>query len=84
MLWRKVGNYFFYLKKSKQYTNGVAPVYFRITVDGIEREMSTKLQVDPGKWSASAQRLVGKSDIVKATNDYIEVLQTKAIQARLI
>lgn len=72
----------FYLKKPKLYTNGAVPVYFRITVDGIEREMSTKLQVDPGKWLASAQRLLGKSDIVKATNDYIEVLQTKAIQAR--
>lgn len=57
-------------------------IYFRITVDGVEREMSTKLQADPEKWSSDANRLVGRSDSVKAINDCLDVLYTKAIQAR--
>src|SRR5690349_12991880 len=72
----------FYPKKPRNYRGGNIPVYFRITVDGIEREMSTKLQVDPSKWSAQAQRLTGKTESVKAVNDYLDVLHTKAIQGR--
>ena len=32
----------FYLKKPKDYKNGPVPIYLRITVDGVEKEMSTK------------------------------------------
>lgn len=72
----------FYLKRPKNYKSGVAPIYFRITVDGIEREMSTKLQADPEKWSTDANRLTGRTDAIKAVNDCLDVLHTKAIQAR--
>lgn len=72
----------FYPKKPKGYKSGNVPIYFRITVDGIERELSTRLQVDPEKWSSEANRLMGRTDAVKAVNDYLDVLYTKAIQAR--
>jgi site-specific recombinase XerD len=72
----------FYLKKPKHYKEGNVPIYFRITVDGVEREISTKLDADPSKWSTQANRLVGKSEAVKSINDYLDVLQTRAINAR--
>jgi hypothetical protein len=72
----------FYPKKPKGYKLGNVPIYFRITVDGIEREISTKFSVDPLKWSTEANRLLGKSDTVKAVNDCLDMLQSKAIQAR--
>lgn len=72
----------FYLKKTKQYTEGGITIYLRITVDGIRREISTRLQVDPKKWSTKAHQLLGKSDAAKAVNDCLDVLKTKAIQAR--
>ncbi|MFT3751320.1 MAG: Arm DNA-binding domain-containing protein [Agriterribacter sp.] len=52
----------FYLKKPKYYTSGLVPIYFRITVDGLEREMSTRLKADPGKWSSKAQHISGKTE----------------------
>lgn len=72
----------FYPKKPKGYKSGNVPIYFRITVDGIERELSTRLRVDPEKWSSEGNRLTGRTDAVKAVNDYLDVLHTKAIQAR--
>jgi len=72
----------FYLKKPKGHKDGNLPIYFRITVDGIGREISTRLQVAPEKWSAEANRLTGKTEAAKAVNDYLNVLHTKAIQAR--
>src|SRR5690606_34764042 len=72
----------FYLKKPGYYVSGPVPIYMRITVDGIEREMSTKLQADPEKWSSEANRLTGKSDLTKAINDALDTLEAKAIQAR--
>jgi len=72
----------FYLKKPKDYITGPIPIYFRITVDGVEREISAKLKADPDKWSSDAQRITGKSEVTKAVNDCLDVLQAKAIQAR--
>lgn len=72
----------FYLKKRKNYPDQPVPIYFRITVDRIEREICTKLNVDPSKWSTQSQRLSGRTDAAKAVNDCLDVLYTKAIQAR--
>ncbi|WP_376749063.1 MULTISPECIES: Arm DNA-binding domain-containing protein [Sphingobacterium] len=37
----------FYLKKPKNYVNGPKPIYIRITVDGIPKEVSTGRERDP-------------------------------------
>ena len=74
----------FYLKKRKNYPDQPAPIYFRITVDRIEKEICTKLNVDPAKWPTKSQRLAGRTDVVKAVNNCLDVLYTKAIQARTL
>ncbi len=72
----------FYLKKPNNYNSGAIPIYLRITVDGVRREISTSLQVDPAKWSAVARRVTGKSEAIKPVNEFLDMLQAKAIQAR--
>jgi len=32
----------FYIRKPKSYTDGLLPIYLRITIDGIPKEISTK------------------------------------------
>ena len=56
----------FYLKKSKVCKAGEAHIYIRITVNGTIAEISKKRKCDPQKWNASAGRLNGKSDSIKA------------------
>jgi hypothetical protein len=42
----------FYLKKPKNYSKGEIPIYLRITVDGISKELSVKRSCDPGRWNS--------------------------------
>ena len=55
----------FYLKKPKNYLKGPMPIYVRITVDGIPKEISTSRQCDPDRWNANAGRVNGTKEDVK-------------------
>ena len=70
-------DFIFYPKKPKNYISGPAKVYLRITIDGRRAETATARVVDPGLWNPVAQRLNGKSLDIKATNRYIDILQSK-------
>jgi site-specific recombinase XerD len=73
----------FYLKKPKNYLKGALPIYLRITVDGIPKEISTGRQCDPDRWNSNAGRVYGTKEDVKALNTYLDTLQTKVHEARL-
>ena len=49
----------FYLKKQKNYTSGLAPVYLRITVDGERAEVTTNRECEPEKWNSHSGRATG-------------------------
>jgi site-specific recombinase XerD len=72
----------FYLKKPKNYESGPVPVYLRITVDGVEKEISTKRSWDPNRWNIKANRASGTKEDSKTLNEYLDVLQNKAYDAR--
>ncbi|MBB1644622.1 Arm DNA-binding domain-containing protein [Sphingobacterium sp. UME9] len=67
----------FYLKKSKNYVSGPKPIYMRITVDGIPKEVSTGRECDPSKWSSKANRMKGTTEAVKTLNTYLYALASK-------
>src|SRR5437764_15287083 len=73
----------FYLKKPKNYQKGLMPIYLRITVDEIAKEISTGRQCDPDRWNANACRVYGTKQDVKSLNAYLDTLQAKVHQARL-
>ena len=72
----------FYLKKSKTYRKGPMPIYMRITVDGIRKEISTSRQCDPDRWNANAGRVTGTKEDVKLLNAYLDTIQTKVYEVR--
>ncbi|MGJ1536286.1 site-specific integrase [Sphingobacterium multivorum] len=67
----------FYLKKPKNYVNGPKPIYMRITVDGIPKEVSTGRECDPSKWNSKANRVKGTIEAVKTLNSYLDTLVGK-------
>ncbi len=73
---------FFYLKKPKGFSEGEAPVYLRITVNGDVTELSTKRKYSPLKWSKKAGRAEGKTNEAKSLNAYLDVLQRKVYEIR--
>jgi site-specific recombinase XerD len=72
----------FYLKKPKNYLKGSMPIYLRITVDGIPKEISTGRQCDPARWNANADRCNGTKEDAKSLNAFLDILQTKVYEVR--
>lgn len=72
----------FYLKKPKDYVKGIIPIYLRITVDGIPKELSTKRSCDPNRWNPAAERVSGTKEDARALNAYLDTLQAKAYEAK--
>jgi site-specific recombinase XerD len=65
----------FYVKRSKINTEGLAPIYLRITIDGARTEISSKRYVKPDQWSANRQKLTGNSEDVRSVNAYLKTLE---------
>jgi site-specific recombinase XerD len=72
----------FYLKKPKNYEKGNLPIYLRITVDGIPKEISTGRECGSERWNAHAQRVSGTKEESKALNAYLDTLQAKVYEAK--
>ncbi|PNQ72791.1 recombinase [Hanstruepera neustonica] len=72
----------FYLKKSKVDAQGKSPIYLRITVDGKRTEISTKRTIEPERWSAEANKAIGRTEDVRELNAYLDSLTTKVYQSQ--
>jgi len=72
----------FYLKKRTDVTNEEIPVYLRITVDGIAREVSIKRSCAPGKWATAAGKMSGKTQEAADFNRYLDTLRQKVFEAK--
>ena len=71
----------FYLKKQKNYTSGLAPVYLRITVDGERAEVTTNRECEPEKWNSHSGRATGTKENIKSLNAFPDNLQSDAYEA---
>lgn len=73
----------FYLKKPKNYVSGQKPIYMRITVDGIPKEVSTGKDCEPAKWISKANRAKGTKEEVKTLNTYLDTVEHKVADLHL-
>ncbi len=71
----KTFNLLFFIKKNKIRTNGTAPIYLRITVDGKAAEIAAKRYIDPKKWDNKSQKAVGNTQEAKTLNTYLKTLE---------
>jgi hypothetical protein len=59
----------FYLKKPRDYAKGERPIYLRITVDGVPKEMSIQRSWDPDRWNSDTGRAaVNKASTRRTAN----------------
>jgi site-specific recombinase XerD len=73
----------FYLKKPKKYISGPKPIYMRITLDGLPREISTGKNCDPSRWNSKANRVNGTNEEIKTINAYLDALANKLANIHL-
>ncbi len=67
----------FYAKRAKANSNGLIPIYLRVTVDGQRIEVSTKRFVEGSKWSVEQGRMKGNSAEAHSINCYLDILKGK-------
>ena len=70
-------NLLFYVKKAKINSQGEAPIYLRITIDGKVSEISTKRCVKPAQWNSKGQKVTGNTESVKSLNFYLKTFEQK-------
>ncbi|MFD2938543.1 site-specific integrase [Flavobacterium notoginsengisoli] len=66
----------FYLKVPRNESK-IRSVYFRITIDGIPKEASTRRQWDIERWNQKNERAVGTKEDAKSLNFFLDSLTTK-------
>lgn len=71
----------FYMKKQKNYQEGSAPIYMRITVNGKRSEVTTGRECPPERWNAAAGRVNGTKEEVRTFNAFLDDLTKKVYEA---
>jgi hypothetical protein len=64
----------FYLKTGKLNAKGQAPVYLRITLNGLRTEISTNQSILPVNWNKCTERVKGNSEETRILNNYLDTL----------
>lgn len=58
----------FYVKETKKNSNGEAPIYLRITINGERAEVSTSRRINPDMWDKASERVAGRSEPARIIN----------------
>ncbi|MBS1520650.1 MAG: hypothetical protein JST50_06630 [Bacteroidetes bacterium] len=74
----------FYVKRSKINAEGLAPVYPRITIDGVRIEISSKRYVKPDQWSTNRQKINDTSEDVRSVNAYLKTLEHEVYEVHRV
>ncbi|RNL52635.1 site-specific integrase [Pedobacter jejuensis] len=71
----------FYMKKQKNYTKGIAPIYMRITVNGKRAESATGRYCEPERWNSKSGRSIGTKEDSRLLNSFLDQLQNMVYEA---
>ena len=66
----------FYLKRKKMTSDGKVPIYVRLTIDGLEEEMSTGIKVNPIHWENSFKMVTSQDKNYEAFNKALSKMKT--------
>ena len=73
----------FYAKKAKTASNGLIPIYTRITVNGKRIELSTNRFVENSKWSTEAGKIKGMSEEARSINNHLDLIKNQIRDAEM-
>ncbi|AZA60096.1 site-specific integrase [Chryseobacterium indoltheticum] len=80
----KTFNLLFFIKKNKIRTNGTAPIYLRITIDGKAADIAAKRYIDPQKWDGKAHKALGNTQEAKTLNLYLKTLEQRVYDSHYL
>jgi site-specific recombinase XerD len=66
----------FYLKRKKMTADGKVPIYARLTIDGLEEEISTGIKVNPDYWENSLKMVIPRDKNYETSNKALNKMKT--------
>lgn len=70
----------FSLKAAKQTPDGKAPIYVRLTINGIRKEIATNLKVDPKVWNQKFGIVVSRDRLSLELNKRLDIIRMKVME----
>ena len=67
----------FTIKTSKVNSKGLAPIYARLTVDGVRKEFSIGRKIEPSKWISKLGVAKGTNEVAKSINALLGTIRLK-------
>ncbi len=58
----------FYLKRPRNYQGGPVYIYFKITVDGVSKDLSVKRSWEPSRWNSKGNCANSNKEDAKILN----------------
>ncbi|MGA9326770.1 MAG: Arm DNA-binding domain-containing protein, partial [Salegentibacter sp.] len=76
----------FHIKKSKINRKGRTPVMMRVTLNSRRSEINIGRSVEPDKWNAQTEKMMGRSIEANELNSFIELMRekVKAVQKSFV
>jgi len=68
----------FYARKSRATTQGLIPIYMRITLKGERFGVTTKIYVREDQWSVEAGKMKGSTEEAKRINSLLDAMRARA------
>ena len=78
---RKTFSVVFFCKKTKVTRKGKAPIYARITTQGVSTEIYTQCQIEPQKWNQRAERSLFRDQVSQQINDIVASYRANILAA---
>ena len=72
----------FYIKRAKANSQGLMPIFQRITIDGKRIEKSTGKYILEDSWSAETSKVKGKSEQARSINSHLDRCANDFIEAQ--
>ena len=69
----------FYLKRVKVNTQGLVPIFHRITINSKRLDKSTGKYINANKWSSEMSKVKGNSEEARTINSYLDNIRLKVI-----
>lgn len=67
---------FYHKKKKARKADGKAPIYVRVTIDGLDDEISTGIYVHPDHWENDTKTISSGDSVFKKLNKELQQMET--------
>jgi hypothetical protein len=72
----------FYIRRTKLLRNGEAPIYLRITVNGIRTDLAVFRSIQPDLWDSAKGRVKRNSRDIRELNAYLDEYMSRLVECK--